>query len=72
MTIAPTAKLSMSPYLQSHYEQIKYIFPIMLVKYYSLGRLTYTNLDSKHEIKLTISLSLRQFEWQSRVQNINA
>ena len=63
MTIAPTAKPSMSLYLQSHYERIKYIFPIMLVKYHSLGRLTYNNLDPKHEIKLTIILSLRQFEW---------
>ena len=63
MTTAPTAELSVSPYLKSHYEWIKYIFPIMLLKYYSLARLTYTNLDSKHEIKLTISLSLRQFEW---------
>ena len=32
MTIAPTAELSMSPYLQSHYERIKYIFPIPLVR----------------------------------------
>ena len=43
MTIAPTAKLSMSPYLQSHYERIKYIFPIMLVKYYSLARFSQVN-----------------------------
>ena len=32
MTIAPTAKPSMSLYLQSHYERIKYIFPILLLR----------------------------------------